>query len=180
MAKADKGAKPDKSKSKTEAPAKGKPAKGAKPDKAKGGAGEFAKPSEATGGGDSWSLTDGDDPKSGQNNGKLFLFTPLREDVQDVTRGNKTEAVKVIVSDVVELNERKPSKSVAHSDVYIWAKWVQGSLRSFIGERMVIGRLRKEVDKSTAVGYVWKLDDFDDDDLKVAMEYRASVDPFKQ
>lgn len=139
---------------------------------------EFAKPSDAPAG-DSWSLTDGDEPKSGQNDGSLFMITPLREIEVAVTRGKKTEDVKVIVADVVLINEKKPAKSEEHSEVYVWAKWVQGSLRGFIGtDRVVLGRLDKTADAASAVGYVWKLADADDDDIAIAREYLASIDPF--
>jgi len=139
---------------------------------------DFAKPSEATGGGDSWSLTDGDDPKSGQNDGKLFLFTPLRTKEVSVTRGKKTEDVEVVVSDIVELNEKKPAKSEEHEEVFVWAKWVQGSIREHIGKRQILGRLVKTADSGSAVGYVWKLEDADADDVAVAREYLASLSPF--
>jgi len=140
----------------------------------------FAKPSEAKGGGDSWSLTDGDDPKSGQNDGRLFILTPLREESVDVTRGKKTESVKVIVADVVMIDEKKPGKSEAHDEVYVWGKWVQGAIRSSIGIERVLGRLEKEDDSASAVGYVWKLTDATKKEEALAMEYFASLDPFKQ
>lgn len=144
--------------------------------KGKGGSSdEFAKPSDAPAGGDGWSLTDGDKPKSGQNDGSLFLITPLREKDVEVTRGKKTETVTVIVADIVELNEKKPEKSVEHEGVFVWAKWVQGALRGYIGEKRVLGRLVKTEDSGSAVGYIWKLEDADDDDLEVARAYRTFI-----
>jgi hypothetical protein len=161
-------------KTKGDEPGKSKPTKG----KVKDSGGEFAKPSEAPAGGDSWSLTDLDDPKSGDGEGHLYLITPLRTATQDVTRGKKTESVDIIIADVVDLNERKPAKSELHPETYIWPKYVQGSLRGFIGDRMVLGRLAKVDDAKSAVGYHWELEDADDDDTAVAKAYLATVDPF--
>lgn len=138
----------------------------------------FAKPSEASGG-DSWSLTDGDEAKSGKNDGELMLITPLRKDEVSVTRGKKTEDVEVIVADVVHLNRKKPEKSEEHENVYIWAKWIQGSLRSYIGKEMVLGTVVKTPDAASATGYVWKLQDADSDDVTAAEAYLASLSPFK-
>jgi hypothetical protein len=39
-------------------------------------------------------------------------------------------------------------------------------------------RLDKAADKKSGRGYVWKLEDADDDDIAVAREYLASLDPF--
>jgi hypothetical protein len=136
---------------------------------------EFAKPSEAPAGGDNWSLTDGDKPKSGSNDGELFLVTPLRkETVTTEDYGDK----QVIVADVVHLNEKKPAKSVEHEEVFIFGAWLQGALRSYIGERRVLGRLDKTPDKKSGRGYVWKFEDADDNDIAVARAYLESVDPF--
>lgn len=157
----DKGTKPDKSKA----------AKGGKPSK---GADEFGKPSEAKGGGDGWTFADPD------NIGELFLFTPLREDVTTVTRGKKTEEVKIIVADVVHINEKKPPKSELHEEVFIFPKWVQGSLRSYIGDRRVIGRLARDAAKSQGDRAAWVLEDADDDDIATVRQYLATVDPFEQ
>lgn len=145
--------------------------KGEKPGKGGGFSGGFAKPSEAPAGGDDWKLEDDD------NDGSLFLFTPLRkEEVETKQYGRK----EVIVCDVVEINEKKPEKSEKHSDVYVWAAWVQGSLRGFIGERLVLGVLDKAADKSSGRGYVWKLQDADASQVKAAEAYLASIDPFAQ
>jgi hypothetical protein len=132
---------------------------------------EFAKPSEAPVG-DQWSLTDGDEQGSGENDGELFLLTPLRkENVETKSYGTK----EVIVADVVHLNESKPAKSVEHEGVYIFGAWLQGSLRGFIGERKVLGRLVKTPDKKSGRGYVWKFEDADSDDIAVARAYLESV-----
>lgn len=136
---------------------------------------EFAKPSEATGGGDNWSLTDGDEKKSGKNDGELFLITPLRKETVTTEKYGEKE---VIVADVVHLNEKKPAKSVEHEGVFVFGAWLQGSLNSYIGEQKVLGRLDKAADSTSGRGYVWKLEDADDDDIEVARAYVASIDPF--
>lgn len=137
--------------------------------------GEFAKPSEAPAG-DNWSLTDGNDPKSGENDGELFLITPLRkETVKTKDYGDK----ECVVADVVHLNEKKPSKSEEHSDVYIFGGWLMGAIRSSIdNQKKVLGRLVKTADKSAGRGYVWKLEDPDSDDVAVARTYLDSTSPF--
>lgn len=162
-----KDAKPDKGKKSKvdEAPAKSK--------KSKTDDG-FAKPSEApASGGDGFKLEDDD------NVGKLFLITPLR--TSSITTKEYGES-EVIVCDIVELNEKKPEKSVEHSDAYLFGGWTKGAVRGFIGERKVLARLDK--DKSKGRGgknsYAWVLEDADDDDVKVATAYLATVDPFKQ
>lgn len=140
--------------------------------------GDFAKPSEAPAGG-GWSLTDGDEPKSGQNDGKLFLITPLREEeIPDTYSKTPGATKKIVVADVVMLHEKKPEKSEEHEDVYIFGGWLMGAVRAYIGERRVLGRLDKVADKKSATGYVWKLEDADSDDEKIAKAYLASLDPF--
>jgi hypothetical protein len=135
---------------------------------------DFAKPSEAPVG-DNWSLTDGENQGSGENDGELFLITPLRkETVATKEYGDK----EVIVADVVHLNEKKPAKSEEHEEVFIFGGWLQGALRAYIGERRVLGRLDKTPDKKSGRGYVWKFEDADDDDIAVARAYLESVDPF--
>lgn len=140
----------------------------------------FAKPSEAPAGGGGWSLTDGDEPKSGKNDGKLFLITPLRSEHHADTHSKKPgETKEHIVADIVELNEKKPAKSVEHEEVWIFGGWLMGATRAYIGERRVLGRLDKTPDAKSATGYVWKFADADPDDEAVAREYLASLDPFK-
>lgn len=135
----------------------------------------FAKPSEASGG-DSWSLTDGDEAKSGKNDGELMLITPLRkETVATQSYGDK----EVVVADVVHLNRKKPEKSEEHENVYVWGAWLQGSLRSYIGNAQVLGTVAKVADSSSGKGYVWKLEDADNADINVAEAYLASLSPFK-
>lgn len=129
---------------------------------------EFAKPSEATGGGDGWTFADDD------NDGELFLITPLRKQMVNTEYGEK----EVIVADIVHLNEKKPGKSEEHEEVFVFGAWLQGSLRSYIGDQRVLGRLDKAKDKTSGRGYVWKLEDADDDDIAVARAYLASIDPF--
>lgn len=139
----------------------------------------FAKPSEASGG-DSWSLTDGDEAKSGKNDGELMLITPLREaEVEDKYSKTPGATKKVIVADVVHLNRKKPEKSEEHEDVYVWGAWLQGSLRSYIGKEMVLGTVAKTADSKSGTGYVWKLEDADNADIDVAEAYLASLSPFK-
>jgi hypothetical protein len=141
---------------------------------------DFAKPSEAPAGGDSWSLIDGTEPKSGSNVDRLMLFTPLRKETTDVTRGKKTESVEIIVADVVLIDEKKPAKSEEHLDVWVFPKWIQGALRGFVRERKVLGRLRKVDDAASAVGYHWELEDVGAEETAAAKAYLASVDPFAQ
>lgn len=130
---------------------------------------EFAKPSEAPAGGDGWKFADDD------NDGELFLITPLRKETVNTTEYGEKE---VIVCDIVHLNEKKPAKSEEHEEVFVFGAWLQGSLRAFIGERRVLGRLDKASDKKSGRGYVWKLEDADSDDIEVAREYLASASPF--
>lgn len=130
---------------------------------------DFAKPSEAPAGGDGWKLADDD------NDGELFLITPLRkETVTTAEYGDK----EVIVADVVHINTKKPAKSEEHEEVFVFGAWLQGAIRHAIGERRVLGRLDKAADKKSGRGYVWKLEDADDDDIDAAREYLASLDPF--
>lgn len=130
---------------------------------------DFAKPSEAPAGGDGWKLADDD------NDGELFLITPLRkESVTTAEYGEK----EVIVADVVHINTKKPAKSEEHEEVFVFGAWLQGAIRHAIGERRVLGRLDKASDKKSGRGYVWKLEDADDDDIAAAREYLASLDPF--
>lgn len=160
-----------------------KPGKGKADDKSKAKSGGkskderpandgIANPSEAPAGGDGWKFADTD------NIGKLMLFTPLRQDEATVTRGKKSEVVEVIVADVVVLNKKKPDKSELHEGVFIFPKWVQGSLRGFIGDRMVLGRLQQDAEKSQGDRAAWVLEDGNADDVKIAKAYLETVDPF--
>lgn len=138
-------------------------------DKGKKNNDDFAKPSEAPAGGDGWKLADDD------NDGELFLITPLRkETVATAEYGDK----EVIVADVVHINTKKPAKSEEHEEVFVFGAWLQGAIRHAIGERRVLGRLDKAADKKSGRGYVWKLEDADEDDIAAAREYLASLDPF--
>lgn len=130
---------------------------------------DFAKPSEAPAGGDGWKFADDD------NDGDLFLITPLRKEMVNTAEYGEKE---VIVADIVKINEKKPAKSEEHEEVFIFGAWLQGAVRAFIGERRVLGRLDKAADKKSGRGYVWKLEDADDDDIELAREYLASLDPF--
>jgi len=142
---------------------------------------EFAKPSEAPAGGDGWSLTDGDEKKSGKNDGKLFLITPLRSEQHEdkFDRKNPGATKEHIVADIVQLHEKKPEKSEEHENIWIFGGWLMGAVRGRIdtGEK-VLGRLTKEPDATSGTGYVWKLEDADDDDVEVARAYLKSLDPF--
>lgn len=155
--KKDKGGKADKSEKKS----KGK------------GDGAFARPSDAPAGGDSWSLT------ADENVGALMLITPLREEDVDVTIAKRAEVKRVVVADVVVINEKKPLKSEPHEEVYVFGGWLKGALKGYIGERKVLARLVKEKDTSSSTGYVWKFEDADEDDIAAATEYVNSVDVFK-
>lgn len=140
--------------------------------KAKGGGNDdFAKPSDApsTGG-------DGFKFETDDNVGSLFLITPLR--TQSVTTEKYGEA-EVVVCDIVELNEKKPAKSELHEEVFVFGGWTKGALRGYIGERKVLGRLGQDAAKSKSKTPAWVLEDADEDDIEVAKEYLANVDPFK-
>jgi len=147
--------------------------KGKKDKAAKSSGGDgFKKPSEAKGGG-GWKLADD------ANVGKLLVMTPLREEeVNTEDYGTK----KVIVADIVVLNEKKPEKSEEHKEVFVFGAWLMGSLREYIGtDERVLGRLVKSTegkDGKTGKGYVWKFADADDDDVDTARAYYASLNPF--
>ncbi len=133
---------------------------------------EFGKPSEAKGGGDGWRLEHED------NIGDLFLISPLRED--DFT-SEEYGTSKIIVCDVVAINEKKPEKSVEHTDVYLFGGWTKGAVRGYIGERRVLARLDQDASKSRSKkNPAWVLIDADEKDAKIARAYIESIDPFKQ
>lgn len=139
-------------------------------DKGKTKSDDFAKPSEApASGGDGWKFEDD------YNVGSLFLITPLRE---QTVKGFENKDTDVIVADIVELNEKKPAKSELHEDAYVFGGWTKGALRGFIGERRVLGRLVRDKAKGRGGNAAWVLEDADEDDIEVAKEYLASLDPF--
>jgi len=127
----------------------------------------FAKPSEAAAGGEGWNMTE-------QAEGKLLLFMPLREEsVETADYGAKP----VVVADVVVLNEKKPAKSEAHPEVFVWGGYLRGALRGFIGERRVLGRLVRGTTKERG-NFPWLLEDATDEETAIAVAYLESVDPF--
>ena len=129
---------------------------------------DFVMPSDAPAGG-GWALS------TDENDGKLFLVTPLRkQEVATERYGDK----EVIVADVVEIDEDTPADSELHEDVFIFGAWLQGTLRSYIGKRRMLVRLVKTPDSSSGRGYVWKFEDGDEDDVAAARAYLASLDPF--
>lgn len=132
---------------------------------------DFAKPSEAPASGDGWRFEDE------ANVGKLFLISPLRE---ITTKGFEDKDAEVIVSDIVEIDEKRPAKSTEHSGAYVWGGWTKGALRGYIGERRVLARLEQDKSKGRGKNAAWVLEDADASDVKIAKEYLASVDPFKQ
>jgi hypothetical protein len=135
--------------------------------KSKGGdAGGFAKPSEAPAGGDGWRL------ETEEHLGDLFLITPLRE---QTVKGFEDADTQVIVASIVHIDEKKPEKSEEHDEVWVWARWIQGSLRGYIGEQQVLGRLAQDKSKAKGKNAAWVLEDADDDDVKVATEYLRFV-----
>ena len=139
-------------------------------DKSKGD--EFAKPSEAPAtGGDGWKA------ESEDNVGELLLITPLRE---ETVKGFEGKDAEVIVADVVVLNEKKPAKSDEHDEVYFFGGWTKGALRGYIGERRVLARLERDKSKGRGGNAAWVLEDTDEDDIEVARDYLASLDPFAQ
>lgn len=140
-------------------------------DKGKGGNDEFAKPSDAPStGGDGWKFETDD------NVGELFLITPLRTQTVTTDKYGDTE---VVVCDIVHLNEKKPAKSELHEEVFVFGGWTKGALRGYIGERKVLGRLGQDAAKSKSKTPAWVLEDADSDDIDVAKDYLANVDPFK-
>ena len=131
---------------------------------------DFAKPSEAPAGGDGWNLT------SDENRGALLLITPLR--TEKVATKFSDEPKEVIVVDVVVLNEKKPSKSEEHENVFVFSGYVKGALRGYIGERCVLGRLTNTEDtskKRDRGNYYWELEDADADDVAVARAYLEAL-----
>ena len=131
---------------------------------------EFAKPSEAPAGGDGWAFA------SDENAGDLFLITPLREDeIADSYSKTPGATKKIVVADIVHLDEKAPAESEEHDEVYIFGGWLMGAVRGYIGERRVLGRLAKVADKKSATGYVWKLEDADADDVAVARAYMEAL-----
>ena len=137
---------------------------------------DFAKPSEAPSGGDGWTLT------SDETRGALLLIKPLRvEDMEDKFKPG--ERKEYIVADVVVLDEKKPAKSEEHENVFVFSGYLKGALRGYVGERRVLGRLQntEDTDKRKDRGnFFWILEDGDGDDIAVAREYLASLDPFAQ
>jgi hypothetical protein len=131
----------------------------------------FAKPSEASGGDiDDWKLT------KPEHIGKLFLFTPLREEkVATKAYGEKP----AIIADVVLINEKDPAESEAHNDIYIFSGYLRGSLKSFVGKRQVLGRLAQREDAKYKTPS-WQLDDASQSDIDLAHAYKKSIDPFEQ
>ena len=138
----------------------------------KGGDGSFAQPSEGTGGGDGWKISSDD------NLGKLFLFTP-KSIGQHPSYSDKTKSEDHIVADIVEINEKKPAESELHLDAWVFPRYLQGSLRGFVGERKVLGRLVKIKDPKYGT-QAWQLEDVSEQDADAARSYLESVDPFKQ
>lgn len=140
----------------------------------------FAKPSEAPAGGDGWKLTEG-------GKDRLLLITPLREEEQKAfgKAGENGEKTKIIVADVVVIDEKDPAKSEEHDEVWIFQRYIQGALRGYIGERRVLGRLRNTEDttkaKSASGGYYWELEDATEKDTKKAVAYMEALnDPFRK
>lgn len=142
--------------------------KGEKPAKDKKNS-AFGKPSEAKGGGDGWRAEHED------NIGELFLITPLRE--EDFT-GDWGEQ-KVIVADVVVINEKKPEKSELHEEVFFFGGYTKGSLRGYIGEQKVLGRLGKGA-ATKGKNAPWIIEDATPAEEGAALAYLETVDPFKQ
>lgn len=134
--------------------------------KSKGGGDDFAKPSDAPAGGDSWRL------ETDEHLGDLFLITPLRE---KTVKGFEDADTDIVVASIVHLNEKKPEKSEEHEEVWVWARWIQGSLRGYIGEQRVLGRLAQDKSKAKGKNAAWVLEDADDDDIEVAREYLKFV-----
>lgn len=152
-----------------------KPAKGEKAPKSKGAdESAFAKPSDAPAGdGNRWPVNKG-------NLGKLMLITPLREQTVANSLGDKGDTKQQIVADVVIFDEKKPAKSVVIEGAEMEGGWILGSLRGYIGERKVLGRLGQDAAKGKGDRAAWVLEDASAADVKFATEYLATVDPFAQ
>lgn len=142
---------------------------------------EFAKPSEATSGGEGFKITDAKN--------RLVLIKPLREEEKKAfgKAGENGEKSPVIIADIVVLTDKKgkPLKEAEeHEDVWIFQRFIQGSIREHIGERLVLGTVRNTEDttkaRSSSGGYYWELEDAGDDEYEIAKAYRASLDPFSQ
>ena len=135
---------------------------------------DFAKPSDAPAGGDGFKLTE-------EGRDRLLLITPHREEEVPAygKAGKNGERQRIIVADVVVIDEKNPAKSEEHEDVWIFPAYVQGSLRGYIGERRVLGRLRNTEDtsgeKSAAGGYYWVLEDATKKDVEKATAYREAL-----
>lgn len=140
--------------------------KGDKPAKSSSISGDFVKPSEAPSGGDGWNMTE-------EAEGRLIIFTPLREQQVETTDYG---AKPVVVADVVVLNEKKPEKSEAHAEVFVWGGYLRGALRGSIGTARVLGRLVRG-DKKERGNFPWLLQDATDAETEIARAYLASVDP---
>lgn len=140
-------------------------------DKGEKTASKFARPSDAPAGGEGWKL------EADENDGKLLLITPLRKETIETKKYGDKE---VIVSDIVVINRKKPEKSEEHEDVYVWGAWIQGAIRSSIGDRQVLGTFKKQKDDSSGKGYIWVLEDADEKDEEAAEAYLASLSPFKK
>lgn len=135
---------------------------------------DFAKPSDAPAGGDGFKLTE-------EGRDRLLLITPHREEEVPAygKAGKNGERQRIIVADVVVIDEKNPAKSEEHEDVWIFPAYVQGSLRGYIGERRVLGRLRNTEDtsgeRSAAGGYYWVLEDATKKDVEKATAYREAL-----
>lgn len=142
---------------------------------------EFGKPSDAPAGGDGWKLTDARDC--------LVLFKPLREEQKPAfgKAGKEGEKQDVIIADAVVLTNKK-GKPLAepeeHDEAWIFQKFIQGSLRGYIGDRLVLGVVRntETTTKATSAsgGFYWELEDATPEQVEIAKAYRASLDPFAQ
>ena len=140
--------------------------------KKKGGVSDdFAKPSEAKAGGDGFNF------EKDENLGKLFLITPLRVQTAKGFEGKESE---VVVADIVELNEKKPERSVEHEEVFVWGGWTKGAIRGFIGDKRVLGRLGQDKSKGRGKNAAWVLEDAEPADVAVARAYLEALnDPFR-
>lgn len=132
---------------------------------------EFAKPSEAKGGGDGFRF------ESEENIGKLFLITPLRTQEAVGFEGKEAE---VVVADIVELDEKKPERSVEHEEAFVWGGWTKGGLRGYIGDRRVLARLGQDKSKGRGKNAAWVLEDAEKGDVEIARAYMTALnDPLR-
>ena len=139
----------------------------------------FYTPDDApAGGGDEFTLV-----KDARD--ELVLITPLREESKPAfgQAGKNGETQQVIICDVAVINTKKPAKSEVHKAVWIFQRFIQGSIRHAIGTGRVAGRVRNTEDttkaRSSSGGYYWELENPSKKDVEAVHAYFAAANnPF--